>query len=100
MYEIELILALLVAVTVLATAARTVRVPYPILLVLGGVFWALIPAVPNVELAPELVFWLFPPPLLYIAGFDTSPRDVRAQLSSILSLAVGLVLATTLVVAV
>src|SRR5919202_5632264 len=93
MYEIELILALLVAVTVLATAARTVRVP-------GGVVLALIPAVPNVELAPELVFLLFLPPLLYIAGFDTSPREVRAQLPSILSLAVGLVLATTLAVAV
>src|ERR671933_611607 len=100
MYQIELILALLVVVTVLAMAARTVRVPYPILLVLGGVLLALIPAVPNVELAPELVFLLFLPPLLYIAGFDTSPREVRAQLSSILSLAVGLVLATTMVVAV
>ena len=100
MHEIELILALLVAVTVLATAARTVRVPYPILLVLGGLALALIPAVPNVELAPELVFLLFLPPLLYIAGFETSLREVRAQLRSILSLAVGLVLATTLVVAV
>ena len=100
MYEIELILALLVAVTLLAMAARTVRVPYPILLVLGGVVLALMPAVPHVELAPELVFLLFLPPLLYIAGFDTSLREVRVQLPSILSLAVGLVLATTLVVAV
>src|SRR5918911_1760966 len=76
MYQIELILALLVAVTVLAMAARTVRVPYPILLVLGGVVLALMPAVPHVELAPELVFLLFLPPLLYIAGFDTSLREL------------------------
>src|SRR4051812_30475149 len=80
--------------------ARTLRIPYPILLVFGGLLLAIIPAVPNVELAPELVFLLFLPPLLYIAGFDTSLREVRAQVHAILSLAVGLVLATTVAVAV
>src|ERR687885_503544 len=99
MYEIELILALLVVVTVLAMAARTVRVPYPILLVLGGVVLALIPAVPDVHLAPDLVFLLFLPPLLYIAGFETSIQDIRQDVRLILSLAVGLVVATTAVVA-
>ena len=100
MFGIELILALLVAVCVLALVARGLHVPYPILLVLGGLGLALLPFVPNVELAPELVFLLFLPPLLYIAAFDTSIREVRAQLPSILSLAVGLVLATTAAVAV
>ena len=97
-HDVELILALMVAVAVVATAARALRVPYPILLVLGGLLLALTPAVPNVELAPDLVFLLFLPPLIYIAGFDTSPREIKAQLRPILSLAVGLVLATTLVV--
>ena len=100
MFGIELILALLVAVCVLALVARGLHVPYPILLVLGGLGLALLPFGPNVELAPELVFLLFLPPLLYIAAFDTSIREVRAQLPSILSLAVGLVLATTAAVAV
>jgi Na+/H+ antiporter len=97
--EVELILALLVAVVVLATAAQAVRLPYPILLVLGGLLLALVPAVPNIVLAPELVFLFFLPPLLYIAGFNTSLREIKAQLRSILSLAVGLVLATMVVVA-
>jgi monovalent cation/hydrogen antiporter len=97
--EIETILGLLVAVTLLAMAAGTLRIPYPILLVFGGLLLAVIPAVPNVELAPELVFLLFLPPLLYIAGFDSSLREIRAQVRAILSLAVGLVLATTLAVA-
>jgi Na+/H+ antiporter len=100
LHEIELILALLIAVAVLATAAQALRVPYPILLVLAGLLLALLPAVPNVVLAPELVFLFFLPPLLYIAGFDTSFREVKAQLRSILSFAVGLVLATTILVAV
>jgi CPA1 family monovalent cation:H+ antiporter len=75
-------------------------VPYPILLVLGGLLLAVVPAVPDVQLAPELVFLLFLPPLLYEAAFGTSIRDVRANLRPILSLAVGLVLATTAAVAV
>jgi monovalent cation/hydrogen antiporter len=97
--DIEIILGLLVAVTLLAMAARPLRIPYPILLVFGGLLLAIIPSVPNVELAPDLVFLLFLPPLLYIAGFETSLREVRAQVRAILSLAVGLVLATTLAVA-
>jgi len=97
-YAVELILALMVAVAVVAMAARALRVPYPILLVLGGLLLALTPGVPHVELAPELVFLLFLPPLVYIAGFETSPRDVKSQLRPILSLAIGLVLASTLLV--
>src|SRR5260370_23376058 len=88
----------MVAVAVVAMAARALRVPYPILLVLGGLLLALTPGVPHVELAPELVFLLFLPPLVYIAGFETSPRDVKSQLRPILSLAIGLVLASTLLV--
>src|SRR5919205_3882508 len=100
MHTLELVLALLVAVVALATVAPHVRVPTPILLVLGGLLLALLPQVPDVVLAPDLAFLLFLPPLLYSAAFDTSIRDVRAHLQPILSLAVGLVLATTAVVAV
>jgi monovalent cation/hydrogen antiporter len=98
--QIELVLGLLVAVAVLATLARPLGVPYPILLVVGGLVLALIPAVPDIELPPELVFLLFLPPLLYSAAFDTSIRDVHALVRPILSLAVGLVLATTVAIAV
>ena len=100
MHGVELTLGLLVAVAVLSTVARMIRVPFPILLVLGGMLMALSPAVPDVVLAPDLVFLLILPPLLYIAAFDTAIRDVRAMLRPILSLAVGLVLATVVVVAV
>jgi CPA1 family monovalent cation:H+ antiporter len=99
MHEVELTLALLVAVAGLATLARLMRVPYPIVLVVAGLLLALAPAVPEVVLAPDLVFLLFLPPLLYIAAFDTAIRDIRAMLRPIVSLAVGLVLATTVAVA-
>lgn len=100
MHELELVLALLVVVAAAATLAQPLRIPQPILLLLLGLLVAFLPAVPHVELAPELVFLLFLPPLLYLAAFDTSIQDVRTQAWPILSLAIGLVLATTCAVAV
>ena len=63
-YAAELIIGLLVALTALALLARRVRVPYPVLFVIGGLLLALVPGLPSVELAPNLVFLLFLPPLI------------------------------------
>jgi monovalent cation/hydrogen antiporter len=98
--EIEAILILLVAVAALATLANRIKVPYPILLVLGGLVLGFVPGLPRVELEPDLVFLLFLPPLLYVSAIFTSWRDFRADLRPISLLAVGLVLMTTCVVAV
>src|SRR5690348_585458 len=80
--------------------AGRLGIPYPILLVLGGLALALIPGVPDVELRPDLAFLLFLPPLLYSSAWTTSWRDFRANLRPIGLLAIGLVLVTTLLVAV
>jgi monovalent cation/hydrogen antiporter len=101
LHEIEpLLLALMVAVAGLSVLARLVRVPYPILLVIGGLVLGFVPGMPEVELPPELVLVVFLPPLLYWAGFFSSPRDLRADARAISLSAVGLVLATTVAVAV
>jgi Na+/H+ antiporter len=97
---IELIVALLVAATALAILARRIGIPYPVLLVLGGLVIGFIPGLPTVELAPDVVFLLFLPPILFGAGFFTSIRDLRANRRPIGLLAVGLVLFSTAVVAV
>jgi CPA1 family monovalent cation:H+ antiporter len=99
MNEIEVVLLLLVIVAALTPLARKLRVPYPILLVLGGLILALLPILPTIPLEPELVFLLFLPPLIYSAAITTPLRDLKVLGQHILSLAVGLVLATTLVVA-
>ena len=99
MPQIELIVGLLVAVAALATLATRLRIPYPILLVLGGSALGFVPKLPPVELDPELVFLLFLPPLLYVSALFTSWRDFRANVRPISLLAVGLVLMTTFVVA-
>src|SRR6059036_2676507 len=90
----ELILICLVAVALLAIVARKIRIPYPILLTIGGVVLALVPGLPAIQLDPQLVFNLFLPPLLYPAAVYTSWRDFRANLRSILPLAIVLVLLT------
>jgi len=95
---IEVIMGLLAAVAALALLARKLPLPYPILLVLGGLSLAIIPGLPRVRLNPELVFLCFLPPLLYPAALFTSWRDFRANLRPILLLAVGLVLFTTVAV--
>src|SRR6266516_4916731 len=97
---IELVLGLLLAVAAIASLARTLQVPYPILLVLGGLALGLVPGLPRVQLDPQLVFLVFLPPLLYVAAFFTSIRDVRAKALPIAELAIGLVLVTIVVVAV
>ena len=94
-----LLLVLMVAVGGLSVLAGTIRVPYPILLVLGGLVLGFLPGVPPAEFPPDLVLVLFLPPLLYQAAFFSSPRDLRADTRTITLLAVGLVLATMSAVA-
>jgi monovalent cation/hydrogen antiporter len=87
-------------VAVLAAAARAVKVPYPIVLVIGGLALGFLPGLPTVELEPELVLVIFLPPLLYSAAFFANLHDLRRDMRSIGMLAIGLVLATMCVVAV
>jgi CPA1 family monovalent cation:H+ antiporter len=93
------LLVLLAATGALLALAPLLRVPYPILLVLGGLALAFVPGIPEFELPPELVLVAFLPPLLYSSAFFTSLRDLRANAAPIGVLAVGLVLATTVLVA-
>jgi Na+/H+ antiporter len=88
----------MVAVAALATLATRIKVPYPILLVIGGSVLGFVPGLPKVKLDPQLVFLLFLPPLLYVSAIFTSWRDFRANIRPITFLSVGLVLMTTFVV--
>lgn len=96
---VEIFVGMLLAVAGLALLARKLHIPYPILFVLGGSLLGLIPGLPPVRLDPELVFVFFLPPLLFPAAMFTSWRDFRANLRPISLLAIGLVLFTTVAVA-
>lgn len=97
-HNAEIFIGLLVLVTGLVWLSTKLRVPYPILLVLGGLLIALAP-LPPMPLRPDLFFLFVLPPLLYQAGLLTSWRDFRANLWPISLLAIGLVLVTTVAIA-
>jgi CPA1 family monovalent cation:H+ antiporter len=99
--ELELALTtIFAAVVVLLVVAQVSRVPYPILLVVGGLALGLLPPIPDVELDPDLVLIVILPPLLYAAAYFTPLRELRRNVREISALAVGLVLATMVGVAV
>jgi Na+/H+ antiporter len=94
------IVALFVSVALLNAVANWLSVPYPIVLVLGGLVLAVLPGIPNVELDPDLVLLIFLPPLLYSAAFFSDLRALRYDLRGISLTSIGLVLLTMTVVAV
>jgi CPA1 family monovalent cation:H+ antiporter len=89
--------AVVVAVTAIA---RRLPVPPPILQVAAGVLVGLVPGVSIPPLQPDVVFFVFLPPILWAAAFLTSLRDFSRFRRPIGLLAIGLVLATSIAVAV
>src|SRR6266700_6290991 len=100
MTGIILIMLFLLAVLVLvAVIAQRLKLPPSILLVIAGIVLALIPGLPPVELAPELVILVLLPPLIYSAGVSMSWREFCFNLRPITLLAFGCVIFTTVAVA-
>jgi Na+/H+ antiporter len=95
-----LIGGLLVAIAGLGALARRLSIPYPIVLVIGGVVFGFIPGVPTVKLDPNVVLVVFLPILVYGAAFFANLGDIRRNLRGITLSSVGLVLATMTAVAV
>lgn len=87
-------------VVALSAIARRLPVPTPILQVIAGFAVASIPGVTIPELDPGLVFFVFLPPILWSAAMFTSLREFKRNIGPIGALAVGLVLVTTIVVAI
>lgn len=99
MAEIELFVFLLFAVAVLAGLGLRSGVPYPVALVLGGLVIGFVPGLPSPELDPDIVFFVFLPPLLYAAAIAVSSQELKENWAPISLLAVGLVFVTIAAVA-
>ncbi len=89
--------SLVVALTALA---RRLPIPSPILQVVAGLLVTLVPGIEIPALDPDIIFFVFLPPILWAAAFFTSLREFKANLRPIGLLAIGLVLVTTVAVAV
>ena len=94
MRTVEVVIGLLAVIAVLGVVAERFRLPYPPVLVLGGIALGLIPGLPAVRLQPHLVLFGFIPPLVYAAAFQAAGYDLRSHAVQIVSLAIGLVLLT------
>ncbi len=99
LHQIQIFVFLLVAIAVVGVVAKRANVPPAILLVLTGLVLALIPGLPAVRLAPELVLLLVLPPLIYSSAVAMSWREFRFNLRPISLLAIGCVLFTTVAAA-
>lgn len=98
MSNFQIILLLMCAATLLVAVAQKFRVPYPIALVLGGSIIGFIPTWNELEFDPNLILVIVLPPILYYSAFWISYREFKHNLHEIFSLALGLVVTTTLIV--
>src|SRR5437763_4150762 len=92
MHEAEVIVLLFALVAVLAMLACKVALPYPIVLVIGGLALSFVPRLPEGKLNPDTVFYFILPALLYPAALFTSLRYFRRHLRPLLSFALGCLL--------
>lgn len=100
MENFTVIVLLLFGIAFLGILSNKYKFPFPIALVIIGVLISIIPGLPVIQLSPEVVFIIFLPPLLYGAAWNTSWHDFKANLRPIGLAAIGLVLFTTVLVAV
>ncbi|MER5930475.1 Na+/H+ antiporter [Streptomyces sp. NPDC002054] len=99
MDQLLLLFVLLFGAVVTVPLGDRLGLPAPVLMTLGGVALALVPAIPNVDIPPEFILPLVLPPLLYASVQRTSWRQFAANVRPILLLAVALVFVTTAAVA-
>src|SRR5215210_3767342 len=100
MRELEVLIGLIFAASLLAAAARRVRAPYPAFLALGGALLGFVPGAPTFTVLPELALALFVAPILLDAAYDASPRDLKDNWAPVTGLVVFAVGLTTIAVAV
>src|SRR5215217_70294 len=102
MRQLEILIGLILAATLLAAAARRVGAPYPVFLALGGALLAFLPFAPSFTLPPELALAIFIAPVLLDAAYDASPRDLKdnwAPVTGLVIVAVGLTALAVAIVA-
>jgi len=97
-HEVETVVLLFAVIAVVGALSHRIKIALPILLVFAGMIISLTPNMPQVKLEPDIVFFMFLPPLLYVDAFASSWKKLRNVAEIIALLAIGLVLLTVAVV--
>jgi CPA1 family monovalent cation:H+ antiporter len=90
---------LLLIIIALVMVANRLKIAYPIVLVIGGLGLSLVRYFSHITIDPELIFFIFLPPLLYEAAWQTSWKDFWKWRRVITSFAFPIVILTSCVVA-
>lgn len=90
---------LILIIVALVMIANKLRVAYPIVLVLGGLALSFTSRFSSVTIDPDLVFFIFLPPLLYEAAWQVSWKEFWRWRRLITSFAFPIVIVTSCVVA-
>ncbi len=93
------LLAMVAAVVLLEMWATKLRIAYPVLLVVAGLVVSFIPNLPVVRINPDLIFFIFLPPLLFEASWSISFKEMKKWWRIITSFAFLVVFFTALSVA-
>lgn len=93
------LLAMVAAVVLLEMWASKLKIAYPILLVVAGLVVSFIPGLPVVRIDPDLIFFIFLPPLLFEAAWSISFKEMKKWWRIIGSFAFLVVFFTALSVA-
>ena len=91
---------MIAAIVLLNMWANKLKIAYPILLVVAGLLVSFIPGLPRVRIDPDLIFFIFLPPLLFEASWTISFKEMKKWWRIIGSFAFLVVFFTALSVAV
>jgi len=94
------LLAMIAAIVLLNTLANKLKIAYPILLVVAGLLVGFFPGLPILRINPDLIFFIFLPPLLFEASWNVSLKEMKRWWRIIGSFAFLVVFFTALSVAV
>lgn len=98
--QLPLMLALVAAIVLIEMLATRLRIAYPVLLVVAGLLISFIPGLPRVRVDPNLIFFIFLPPLLFEAAWTISFKEMKKWWRIISSFAFLVVLFSAFAVAV
>lgn len=88
-YAITFSLAMIAVIVLLNMFAAKLKIAYPILLVVGGLVISFIPGLPVIKIDPDLIFFIFLPPLLFEAAWSISFKEMKKWWRIIGSFAFG-----------
>lgn len=100
MNAIEILPFILFLVVIVTAIAERISIPYPLLLVVAGLFVGFMPGFPTWHPPSNIILALFLPPILFAAARTISWQDIRTHLDTIGSLSIVLVFITTIIIAI